>query len=100
MDNDLISRAAIKSEIERIRASTKTLTGIDFLRMIETFPAVDAAPVVHGRWVEIDEGDGDRSYNCSVCGEKWWLADGGPAENHMNYCPRCGAILDGGDDDA
>lgn len=49
-DNDLISRAAIKSEIERIRASTKTLTGIDFLWMIETFPAVDAAPVVRCRF--------------------------------------------------
>lgn len=46
MDNDLISRAAIIREIERIRKSTKTLTGIDFLWMIETFPPVDAAPVV------------------------------------------------------
>lgn len=53
-------------------------------------PAADAAPVVHGWW-NADE-------TCSVCGEKstegldavkwdYWLPD---------YCPHCGAMMDGG----
>ena len=60
-NNDLISRAAIIKEIERIRKSTKTLTGIDFLWMIETFPAVDAAPVVRCKDY--------RCYNTNFCGD-------------------------------
>ena len=99
VDNDLISRAAIIREIKRIRKSAKTLTGIDFLRMIDTFPAVDAAPVVHGRWMEIEDSWGDCHYQCTECGEEWNLEAGTPAENNMNYCPKCGAKMDGGDDD-
>lgn len=96
-NSDLISRAAIIREIERIRKSTKTLTGIDFLRMIETFPAVDAAPVVHGRWEEKMEHMG--LVCCSVCHdcyvEKEWIFN-----KKWAWCPQCGARMDGGDDDA
>lgn len=66
----------------------------DYLReIIESVPAADVVPVVHGWW-NADE-------NCSVCGEnstegldatKWdyWLP---------NYCPHCGAKMDGGAND-
>ena len=91
-DNDFVSRAAIIREIERIRKSTKTLTGIDFLRMIETFPAVDAAPVVHGRWIE----DKYSYIHCGVCGTEWDAL----VHPETNYCPNCGAKMDGGLDDA
>lgn len=34
----------------------------------------------------------DGSYfECSRCGEKWELTCGSPADNHLNYCPDCGA---------
>lgn len=58
-------------------------------------PAVDAVPVVHARWIEVDEGDGDYTYDCSVCGGKWWLAADTPEANGMKYCPYCGAKMDG-----
>lgn len=59
---------------------------------IGKLPTADVVPVVHGWW-NADE-------NCSVCGEnstegldatKWdyWLP---------NYCPHCGAKMDGGAD--
>lgn len=59
---------------------------------LENIPAADVAPVVHGRW-NADE-------TCSLCGEKstegldatkwdYWLP---------NYCPNCGAKMDGGAD--
>ena len=59
-------------------------------RDIESFPTVDVAPVVHGRW----ETNSDRpdSLICSVCkcGFDMWKHD-----SH-NYCPNCGAKMDGG----
>ena len=58
-------------------------------------PTVDAAPVQHGCWIPRDGYDGDEYYECSVCGEPWVLNDGTPQENNMNYCPRCGAMMDG-----
>ena len=30
-------------------------------------------------------------FECSNCGEIWELACGNPADNHLNFCPRCGA---------
>ena len=50
-----------------------------------------------GKWEEITEygGWGETHYRCSVCGEEWHLEDGKPADNNMNFCPKCGARMDG-----
>lgn len=65
--------------------------------LVNGIPAVDAAPMVHGRWEEVDDGWGEWYYRCSACGCEWFLEDGTPAENGMNYCPRCGAKMIGDD---
>ncbi len=62
------------------------------MEIVASQAAADVATVVHGWW-NADE-------TCSVCGEKstegldavkwdYWLPD---------YCPHCGAIMDGGAD--
>lgn len=40
-------------------------------------------------------------FTCSECGEGWELTCGSPEENHLFFCPRCGAkiVNDGGDYD-
>lgn len=65
------------------------------------FPAEDVQPVKHGYWEEVIDygGWGDTHYRCSVCGEEWHLEDGKPKDNNMNFCPRCGARMDGEQDD-
>ena len=63
-------------------------------------PAADVAPVVHGKWVHsrYDRSSGQFDVvKCSRCGlEAYAMAyhvrDG-------NYCPRCGARMDGGNED-
>ena len=45
-----------------------------------------------GHWEDFDY---DNSYRCTSCGEIWTLNDGTPAENNMNYCPKCGADMRG-----
>ena len=53
--------------------------------------------VKRGEWEEISEynGWGDTHYRCSVCGEEWYLEDGTPKQNNMNFCPQCGADMRG-----
>ena len=65
-----------------------------------SIPAADVAPVVHGRWDNIPNTymlvaskDGSYSGNattCSVCHEV------NPNAYKTNYCPNCGAKMDGG----
>lgn len=55
--------------------------------LVNGIPAVDAAPVVHGRIVE-EWNEGWVHYQvCSVCRESW--------SGSSNYCPNCGAKMDG-----
>ena len=61
-------------------------------------PAVDAAPVVHGRWVSWEEADNfipspDR-HECSVCHDAAQVLVNG-LELLSDYCPNCGAKMDG-----
>lgn len=64
-------------------------------------PTADVQPVKHGYWEEVTDygGWGDTHYRCSVCGEEWYLEDGKPKDNNMNFCPRCGARMDGDTND-
>lgn len=60
---------------------------------VKHLTAVEAAPVVHGRWIPI-KGKWFAYFQCSVCGEKIsYLSDDGKALT--NYCPNCGAKMDG-----
>ena len=57
--------------------------------LIVDTPAVDVAPVVHGQWIPFhSDVAGDIQY-CSAC-EIGFGAK-------MDYCPHCGAKMDGGD---
>lgn len=56
-------------------------------------PAADVAPVVHGRWNNMD-GYKTRKV-CSECG--WDVPEYG---KFYSYCPNCGAKMDGGAENA
>jgi hypothetical protein len=67
------------------------------LRFIQQAPTIDAEPVRHGRWIM----RGGKRY-CSYCNkracvtrdrEDFWYTVG------TEYCPTCGAIMDGGASD-
>ena len=55
--------------------------------------AADVAPVVHGRWIEQEKYTFGVMYDCSICGNR--ILDNG---HSWNYCPNCGAKMDGGAD--
>ena len=55
---------------------------------VHRLPVADVAPVVHGRWDNLD-GYKTRMV-CSVCG--WDVPEYG---KFYSYCPNCGAKMDG-----
>lgn len=56
-------------------------------------PAADVSRVRHGRWVEQEKYTFGTMYDCSICGDR--ILDTG---HSWNYCPNCGAKMDGGAD--
>lgn len=58
-------------------------------------PAADVAPVRHGRWIEQEKYTFGVMYDCSICGNR--ILDNG---HSWNYCPNCGAKMDGGTENA
>lgn len=70
---------------------------------INSIPAANVAPVVHGRWISWEEAGNfvpspDR-HECSVCHDAAQVLVNG-FELLSDYCPNCGAKMDGGDSDA
>ena len=68
----------------------------DMINAVEDYPAADAMPVRHGRW--IDMGDFISCSLCSATRMKEFLCDYGVARRldaRTNYCPNCGARMDG-----
>ena len=57
----------------------------------EYTPSADVAPVRHGRWLCVDT-DTEQFFLCNRCKKKeYW---------ESNYCPNCGCLMDGGEQDA
>lgn len=65
---------------------------------IRKLPAADVAEVRHGQWKHNDyyERWADR-FVCSLCRNNA-LSDGDYRHELSNYCPTCGAKMDGGAD--
>ena len=62
----------------------------DFEEVIDAVPTADVAPVHHGHWVK-EKPDVLIHWHCSVCKNCYYLE-----EPNANYCPNCGAKMDGG----
>ena len=60
-----------------------------FYDAMQTIPAANVAPVRHGEWQEING-----IFRCSLC-EYSFEHEG--YQHFFNYCPNCGAKMDGGD---
>ena len=74
---------------------------IDASGRVKFAPTVDAVPVVHSWW-EISEHNNSLipcvGYRCHNCGSKYARLD--TEKEEYNYCPRCGARMDGRREDS
>ena len=88
---EYIERESLLREIERREALMvgDKLVSIDAMKsFIKNRPAADVVEVQHGRWVDTDY----EFAKCSLCKYPVYAA-----WNATNYCPNCGAKMDGGD---
>lgn len=103
--DEYIDRGALIEWLKRIRlidlsdgrGLCRVIMEDDFKKAIKKMPKgiiADVAPVRHGRWVEKEKYTFGIMYDCSLC-ENRILDNGHP----WNYCPNCGAKMDGGDND-
>ena len=106
--NDLISRKALREEIE-----SEIYWGIAshgaILQAIDDAPSVDAVEVVHGRWVHPKGYVVSNGFLCSACGHEesshhpinprsggCCIADENGNFFHppkINFCPNCGSDM-------
>lgn len=63
------------------------------LRIIEDAPTIEAEPVKHGHWVN----EGFLDMYCSNCGETP-DSESGSCPMPTDFCPYCGARMNGGDE--
>lgn len=81
----LIDAHDLWSDIMMLPHNGDMISSDEVEQAIRDAPTVDAVEVVHGRWVGVEF---DTVFVCSNCGlvVGWELS---------NYCPNCGAKMDG-----
>lgn len=70
----------------------------ELCREIDELPVVDAAPVVHGRWIKMTGMMPPEYHGHYCCSECEWhmngLRNSWTREEELSYCPNCGAMMD------
>jgi hypothetical protein len=107
---EYIERETAIAKLTALEVTEPIATMIDAKRLLAEMPAADVTPVVHGIWIPVYESemsgwnpavaglDPIGGYICSACkneavydcNDKFVLSD---------YCPNCGAKMDGDADD-
>lgn len=83
-----------RDHCDKEHANEHFINGIEtVMEYAANLPAADVAPLVHGKWEYIPQTLNTLSQiRCSFCG--WWSLD--PSiDGAYNYCPNCGAKMDG-----
>lgn len=82
-------------KFEEIKKTRTLLNGRFYLdgvmAILETIPAADVAPVVHGEWMRYSR---TLWHYCSVCLEDALMSKSTGTEVLSSFCPHCGAKMD------
>ena len=83
---------------DRVHGDYHFMNGIETAKeIVEDAPSADVQPVKYGKWVFYKPPDDwikmhlspKSFYVCDICGHI--------VDDISNYCPGCGAVMDGGD---
>ena len=78
--------STLQAENEKLRAELEQVK-----QCVDGKPAAGVAPVRHGRWIVFDS-ENPESKECTACGYLFSRI------HPSNYCPYCGALMDGKED--
>ena len=100
---EYIEREALREILDRWRDAHADVDDVhgcglleDVICEVDAQTIVDVAPVVHGRWILEREPNGKPyCFHCSVCDSDYHCIGIVVASD---YCPNCGAKMDGGVD--
>lgn len=62
---------------------------------IDWIPAADVVEVRHGHWIIKTDDYGNEYMMCSCCKDEFYPVDEDTVDSTPNYCPNCGAKMDG-----
>lgn len=101
-NDDLISRAAAIESLGECPYNwndwPEEIQAVDdwesHKKALEDLPAVDAAPVVHARWIDYKD-----EHQCSACKEITGVDAYVWKHLRYDFCPYCGAKMDGDTDE-
>ena len=89
--DDYIKREALRDAL--YDADAITMNGV---KILNQFPSSDVEPVKHGRWDDSGQytfPGGSTAVRCTECGCALTVSEF--RLNNWNYCPVCGAKMDG-----
>ena len=93
--DDALTAAAANDKDKNRRTWAKAIC------VLHDIPAADVVPVVHGRWVPVDEVPPCGEWRCAACGDTRtfvWDMSTDDMRGCYAYCPNCGARMDGDSD--
>ena len=85
--SNLISKATVKRWLNSIGV-------YGYEGKVDALPTIEAEPVVHSKWINVQDTSGHYYKKCRKCGtyiEAVFFAN----DYDVNYCPCCGAKMDG-----
>lgn len=107
--NDLISRQAILKHIEKLRRGAQMMDDTHRADLIMTGMYLCEEAVINEPSAQPERKTAKDIYNtahghcefkCSACGVEIGVVEGGELEGgYFNFCPKCGARMEGGSDE-
>lgn len=92
---DYIKRAEALKDFEACNAENPNWTPQRVKTLLLRQPAADVAEVAHARWERINS-----NWRCTRCNRGYRITFGAPMASSFAYCPNCGAMMDGGYENA
>ena len=101
--DEYIEREAATNVACNILWKMNNLSTSVMAKALNSIPAADVVPVRHGRWLHTEEPLGWKDVDCmecSACHDSWIIEEDYCFDDMplWNYCPSCGAKMDGGED--
>lgn len=83
---------------DRTNSIDRGMFTVGIQQAVDELPTADVAPVVHGRWIDMQDDDTTEGmWRCSACGDDRYFdfMVTNPIDCGCYYCSNCGAKMDG-----